>query len=194
MEMDGFLSGGRLDRMGDLATRFSTVFDDHRRESSKRTCAVFEFLDHGLFSVCDEEFWEMGHITSEGFWDDPSVREGKEFEEDRHHSGHRGEAKWNHEDAALGEKLPDEINTEKMSHGEDGVEEFVHGYWLEIEVKDQFKRFVRKILFQSGRHRGDRGITDGIQSEAFLDFARFHVSDELNRAHLAAGLDEESNG
>jgi hypothetical protein len=123
----GTITAAQLDRMGDLATRFSTVFDDHRREASKRTCAVFEFLDHGLFSVCDEEFWEMGHITSEGFWDDPSVREGKEFEEDRHHSGHRGEAKWNHEDAALGEKLPDEVDAEKMSHREDGVEESVHG-------------------------------------------------------------------
>ena len=69
-----------------------------------------------------------------------------------------------------------------------------NGKRLEVESENQLEWFLGVFLAHSWWHRGDAGVADGVEGEAFLDLAGLHIADELHRANLAAGFHKKADG
>src|ERR1035437_3593 len=63
----------------------------------------------------------------------------------------------------------------------------------EVKPVNQFHRLVAQFLADGIWHRGDGGFADGIEGDAFLDFAAADDFQEIDRAHLAVGADQETD-
>jgi hypothetical protein len=107
VEVDGFLAGGGLDRLGDFLQAFPLVFDGDRAEAGEGAVAGLELAEDRLGVGFLVAVLEGFHVAGQVIRDHPIPREREGFVEDGHHSDHGTEAEWNHKWSAAGEKQPD---------------------------------------------------------------------------------------
>jgi hypothetical protein len=194
VEVDCLFSGGDFYGVGDFALRFSAMFEDDRAEAGEGASAFLEIVRDGFLGVDEEAASELQDFPGEGFRDDSVAGEREGLIEDRHHPGDGGETERDHENSAAVEEIPSSAEAAEFVSSEKWGVESGHEWALEIEVKNEFERFLLEILFDGGWHRRDFTIADSVEGESFLDLAGRHFTDELHGADPAAGLDVEPDG
>ena len=64
---------------------------------------------------------------------------------------------------------------------------------LEVKVVGDFERFSIEFFFQIGGDRGELGLADGVEREAFLHFAGIDHFDDRNGAHGATWVNHKAH-